>query len=549
MSSRISSLITSRREAIERTLEGLKLLPSSAAVAMKVMDLKRRDGAGAADTARVIAADAALAAKILALANSAAFAPVIPVTRLSIAIAKIGLNNLLPLVFGLSIAGIFNKLTLPADIQAQLWRASLLKAVTARCCVRRIGGPFVNAPAREAAAEEAFLAALFQDIALPVFSAGDRSMWPEFLNVLDVSDEERPEREAALYGVDHTEIGATVARMLGLPQVFIAATGAHHAGVRALTAVGAGPIAIALDVAASLPHRLPSFSAKCLSTLVVRLRFTAESSTTDLADLAREIADDFTKTSALFDKPEDATASYKQFLQNLGAEVAESLQSSMIRSATEIGGLKDRQRRLGDAVMALKDQTERAEFDPLTKVLTRAAFMARFEKLPPMARRHGASCAVGFLDVDNFKDINDTHGHAAGDAALAATATLLAAAVKDTGIVGRMGGDEFVFAFAVRPEALDSTTAAILGSMVRVSFIHDGNALNLTTSIGIHSLGVPEADADSQRALRAADELMYEAKRSGKGRGNVGKRPAAMDTVNPLLPAAAANGIADSTAA
>ena len=221
----------------------------------------------------------------------------------------------------------------------------------------------------------------------------------------------------------------------------------------------------------------------------------------------------------------------------------------MIRSATEIGGLKDRQRRLGDAVLALKDQTQRAEFDPLTKVLTRAAFMTRLEKLLPMARRHGASCAVGFLDIDNFKDINDTHGHAAGDAALAATATLLATALKDTGIVGRMGGDEFVFAFAVRPETLDSTTAAMLSSMVRVSFVHDGNALNLTTSIGIHSLGVPEADADSQRALRDADQLMYEAKRSGKGRGNVGKRPAAVDNVNPLLPAAASNGIADPTAA
>ena len=337
--------------------------------------------------------------------------------------------------------------------------------------------------------------------------------------------------------------------MLGLPEVFVAVTGAHHSGVPALTAVGAGPIAIAIDVAASLPHRLPAFSAKCLSTVVVRLRFTAESSTADLTDLAREISDDFTKTSALFDKPEDATASYKQFLQNLATEVAENLQASMIKNATEIGGLKDRQRRLGDAVTALKDQTQRAEFDTLTKVLTRAAFMARLEKLLPMARRHGASCAVGFLDIDNFKDINDTHGHAAGDAALTATATLLAIALKDTGIVGRMGGDEFVFAFVVRPEALDSTTASILNSMVRVSFAHDGNTLDLTTSIGIHSLGVPEADADSQRALRDADQLMYQAKRAGKGRGNVGKRPTAVDTVNPLIPAASANNIADPTAA
>jgi diguanylate cyclase (GGDEF)-like protein len=348
------------------------------------------------------------------------------------------------------------------------------------------------------------------------------------LAALDVSDEQRPLREAALYGIDHAKIAAAVARTLGLPDLFVAVAGAHHLGLTGLQMAGAASLAVAIDAAASLPHRLPSFSTKVLNPLMVRLKFTAKSSSVDLTALAGEIADDYFKISALFDKP-DSAESFKQFLQNLSAEVAGCLQASIMSSATEIGGLKEHQRRLSDVVAVLEDKTQRAEFDPLTKTLTRAAFLARLDKLLPMARRHGASCAVGFLDLDDFKRINDSHGHATGDAALVATAAVLADALKETGIAGRMGGDEFVFAFVSRPEVFESTIASVVEKMASIPFTHKQMILELTTSIGILPLGIPAADMDSQRALHDADQLMYEAKRAGKARGAVGKaRPAAV---------------------
>ena len=527
MNARTSSVITARRQSVDRTLEGLKLLPSSALVAMKVLELKRRDDSGAGELARVISADAALASKILAVANSAAFAPVSPVRRLSVAIAQIGLNNLLPLVFGLSIAGIFNKLSLPAEDQTQLWRASLLKAVTARACVRRLASTLPAGAEREAAAEEAFLSALFQDIALPVFSTADRSAWPELMVALDATDEDRPEREANLFGIDHTAVAATIARTLGLPAQLAAIAGAHHTGISGLTAAGAGPMAVGIDAAASLPHRIQSFSPKVLNALMVRLKFTVKVSAEELNDLAREIVDDFNKTTALFGKPEDATASYKQFLQNLGAEVAECLQSAIISSATEIGGLKEHQRRLSDVVATLEDKTQRAEFDQLTQVLTRTAFLARLEKLLPMTRRHSASCAVGFIDLNDFKGINDTHGHDAGDAALVATGTQLNAVMKEIGIAGRMGGDEFVFALVARPEALDAAISTVVNQIKRVCFTHGQMPLEVTASVGVVPMRVLDASVDAQHALREADDLMYQAKRVSKGRSAVGHPPTA----------------------
>src|SRR6185312_1603445 len=117
-----SPLAAGRRQAVDKTIAGLKLLPSNAAVAMKVLEMKRRGDGGAVELARVLSTDPSVAGKVLSLANSSAFAPVTPITRISHAVAQIGLKNLLPLVLGVSFAGIFNKLTLPQEDRQMLWK-------------------------------------------------------------------------------------------------------------------------------------------------------------------------------------------------------------------------------------------------------------------------------------------------------------------------------------------------------------------------------------------------------------------------------------------
>jgi diguanylate cyclase (GGDEF)-like protein len=513
-----SALVAGRRQTIDRTVAGLRLLPSSAAVAMKVLELKRSGNAGAADLARVISGDPSLAGKVLSVANSAAFSPVTPITRVSHAVAHIGLSNLLPLVLGVSFAGIFNRLSLPQDDQALLWKASLLKGVTGAACVRKLGGGFTSDTEREAAAEEAFLAGLLQDFALPVFYAADRSSWPEFLAVLDAPDSERAARESRLYGADHATVSGACARVLGLPELYARICEAHHGSATGLAGAGAGPLAIAIDAAASLPHRLSTLSSKILAPLALRLKRSANTHPDDLVELSRNITDEFTRISAMFTSSDDSSASFKQFLHNLGVEVADCLQASIMSSASEITGLKDRQRRLGDALAALEDKTQKAEFDQLTGALTRSAFVSRLDKLLPMARRHGAACAIGFLDLDDFKRINDTRGHAAGDAALIATASALAKTLRESGIVGRMGGDEFVFALVARPESVDKVCAAATAQLDRITFTCEGVTLEVSASVGLFPIGIPAPDADTLSVLKEADRLMYEVKRNRKSR-------------------------------
>src|SRR5688572_3721847 len=97
-------IIEHRRQKLLEMVASVQVLPTSLAVPMRVLEFRRNGGAGMKELAEVICADAGLTAKILSLANSAAFTPANTITRLSQALAMIGMKNLMPLVFGLSLA-------------------------------------------------------------------------------------------------------------------------------------------------------------------------------------------------------------------------------------------------------------------------------------------------------------------------------------------------------------------------------------------------------------------------------------------------------------
>ncbi|MFH8395149.1 GGDEF domain-containing protein [Streptomyces sp. NPDC018036] len=152
-----------------------------------------------------------------------------------------------------------------------------------------------------------------------------------------------------------------------------------------------------------------------------------------------------------------------------------------------------------------------ARRDPLTGLHTRVGWTDRAEHL---IRRH-PNAAVLLVDLDHFKTLNDTHGHAAGDAALVATADRLRTWCGHTGIPGRLGGDEFVA--IVRNLTADDLDA--LFAALHEPLDYDGVSLPLAASVGactVADLPVPCLPD----ALAAADAAMYAA----KGRGRRGSR-------------------------
>lgn len=153
--------------------------------------------------------------------------------------------------------------------------------------------------------------------------------------------------------------------------------------------------------------------------------------------------------------------------------------------------------------------------DPLTGSANRRGFFSLAEQ-NIRALREESICGVGMVDLNNFKTLNDTHGHPAGDIALVNLAEELQLIVGESGTVGRIGGDEFALLLIAEPTRLASIKADIEQHCTRFPLaLENGNDVFLSASVGIVELGSNEA---FEGALARADALLYTNKKHHKAR-------------------------------
>jgi len=156
-----------------------------------------------------------------------------------------------------------------------------------------------------------------------------------------------------------------------------------------------------------------------------------------------------------------------------------------------------------------------AEHDFLTGLPNRSVLTDRLVQSIALAQRHGKKVALMFLDLDNFKHINDSLGHAVGDQLLQSAAQRLQACVRRSDSVSRHGGDEFVVLLAEVEQVQDATLAAekLIEAMAEPHLVDD-HRLHVTVSIGISLY--PDDGKDAEEMIRNADAAMYHAKRNGR---------------------------------
>jgi diguanylate cyclase (GGDEF)-like protein len=189
------------------------------------------------------------------------------------------------------------------------------------------------------------------------------------------------------------------------------------------------------------------------------------------------------------------------------------LAPSMVAAAVLIAlGTSDRVRQ---QTLALTEAERRAQTDPLTGVLNRRSLIERLDAACMRAKARGLPISVLFIDVDHFKQINDSYGHAAGDACLAAIIQPIHAELRQSDIIGRYGGEEFVVILSGADAAAAHPIAErICRRVAEVRVDGFGPSIHLTCSIGVaasDTLGVW-----GQHLLAKADAAQYAAKRSGR---------------------------------
>jgi diguanylate cyclase (GGDEF)-like protein len=169
------------------------------------------------------------------------------------------------------------------------------------------------------------------------------------------------------------------------------------------------------------------------------------------------------------------------------------------------------------AEQATAQMAHMAEHDFLTGLPNRALLTDRLVQSIALAQRYRRKVALMYLDLDNFKDINDALGHVVGDRVLQSTAKRLQACVRQSDTVSRHGGDEFVVLLEGVRSGQDAVLTAekLLATMAEPHLV-DGQRLHVTVSIGISLY--PDDGQDIETVVRNADAAMYRAKQSGRNR-------------------------------
>jgi len=167
---------------------------------------------------------------------------------------------------------------------------------------------------------------------------------------------------------------------------------------------------------------------------------------------------------------------------------------------------------------AMESLRQQAETDPLTGLANRAIFQARYREVVGDSLNHGFASALVLIDLDCFKELNDSFGHLAGDACLCEAAQRLRRAFDNAGLVGRLGGDEF--AIILRAPTNPARIARVLQQtvvMLSRPFIWNGLRIEVSASIGAALVGRPHRRRIAE-LFAEADVALYDAKAAGRNR-------------------------------
>lgn len=478
-------------------------LPSPPVVAMEILRLGKDPDTGLDELATVLSRDAALASKVIRIANAAAYRRRGEVVSVQDAAARLGLRTLEVISLGFSLVGDHPKSGELAGMSLhRYWRRSLTTAVLAR----RIASEHLPA-----LAQEAFIVGLFSQLGRMVLAERATRRYEPVVVAGDGWPDVAAEREAL--GHSTLDVTAALLRSWDLPSVMIDAAEElvllHHSDEGDVSdLVGVVSVAMAADAVLDEPSR-PGLSA-ILDERVER-HLGPDGSVEELLVTSR---DDVAEACAVFEVELDDSFDPSELL-------AQSRKALIDASLTLAEDLEAEERRSQALVREVRELEERVREDSLTRLPNRSALDEFLERELDLRRRGSRQGAIGILviDIDRFKSLNDRYGHQAGDDVLRLVAATLSQGCRRGELLARYGGEEFVL---VAPSCtvgdLMSAGERLRKDIEHLSLVIDGHDVGVTISIGGACAKDAELFEDGDRLIQKADGYLYRAKRRGRNR-------------------------------
>jgi len=499
--------------ALEKLLTKAKV-PTLPIVAQKLVALCNDEMASFADFAQIIELDPGLAARILKVTNSAYYGLRNKTTTLERAIAVLGLKYVKTITLGFHLARSLNEFVGEGFDMAEFWRHSVLRAVISR----RLAGHYC--PVRQ---EEAFLIGLLQDCGAPLLAQALGEGYAQMWQKANSSQASLFQLEQEVFEFDHLGAATVLTERWSLAKLLAEPIQTHHHQPQSwpsndetvqLCQIAYFVGTLSLNNPDSIIKKDIELTKFCYDV------FTCDRS--ELIDLLEKSKEDFENISLLFAEilPErvDITELVLQ-AKDLLCDLANDQPRNSFSLEKEVQQLKSKCRALSESVDEYQQQSET---DPLTGLVQRSVLERYLDNTCWKVQNKETSLTTMFLDIDNFKDINDLHSHAAGDRLLQALAQLLQNNFTENACVCRYGGDEFVVALTRLDLSRSVHTAHTMAQKIRQIEMpvrpKDAGHPNMkfSCSIGLLYCESGSRPGNSARVLELTDNQMYDVKKSGK---------------------------------
>lgn len=481
-------------EALLEQLKRSPQLPSLPAIAIKALELARRENVDINELASLISNDPALSTKILKTVNSSFYGLPKQVSTISHALVILGLQAVKTLALGFSLLNNLRGSSGDAFDYMQFWKRSIYSGVAGRLLAQRVG---------VVQHEEAFLCGLLADVGILVLH---RVLGEEYDLLINQAGEDQDKLLRLCQEkleVDHAQVGGMLAEHWQLPPVLTEPIRCHHnpalendAQLKPLVEVVFVAMLIGEVFAGAQPAKYLMLVRNELAT-----RFKLDGPT--IEELMVTIGNSTKEAAKLFEVNIGAGRSYQDILD----EANQTLIQMTLQTQAQVRQIKHENEVL----------QEKATTDPLTGLANRARYNEFLEEQFTRAYKLQRPLAILFIDLDHFKNVNDTMGHQAGDEVLKHVGKLLKLAVRNIDLAARYGGEEFALVLT----ETESHGAAQMADEIRQALgseriLFDGKVIHITASVGVAGTDRTRIFSSGSQLTNAADRAVYAAKNAGR---------------------------------